>query len=219
MGTPPHRWPGPSPCIGWTARDLVAHVVDFSATVLRERAGVARPPPFADFAEPAAASRATRAAVQSVLEDPATPAKVAGWLDGSLSFDLPQHGWDLAVATGQDATIDAGEAEILWPRSRGRRACGTGSARTAGTDRRCRSPAMRRSSTRVLGLLGRDWCWAPAGDACARVRSGDVPADQRQGAVERDAGNAGAEQGPLAGRGPGDGGQRQGHRHGREGVA
>ncbi|MGH9269160.1 MAG: maleylpyruvate isomerase N-terminal domain-containing protein [Acidimicrobiales bacterium] len=163
VGTPPHRWPGPSPCIGWTARDLVAHVVDFSATVLRERAGVARPPPFADFAEPAAPSRATRAAVQSVLEDPATPAKVAGWLDGSLSFDLPQHGWDLAVATGQDATIDAGEAEILWPRSRGRRACGTGSARTAGTDRRCRSPAIRRSST------GSSGCWAATGAGPPRV--------------------------------------------------
>ena len=32
----------------------------------------------------------------------------------SLSFDLPQHGWDLAKATGQDATMDPREVELLW---------------------------------------------------------------------------------------------------------
>ena len=41
--------------------------------------------------------------VARVLDDEATPRKVASHLHWSLSFDLPQHGWDLAVATGQDA--------------------------------------------------------------------------------------------------------------------
>ena len=40
VGTSPDRWTAPSPCDGWTASDVVAHVVDFSAHVLRERAGV-----------------------------------------------------------------------------------------------------------------------------------------------------------------------------------
>ncbi len=113
-GTAPERWSSPSPCEGWTARDVVAHVVDFSAQVLRERAGVSSiaVPAVAD--DPAAAFRAIREAVQRVLDDPATPPDVAYYLEGALSFDLPQHGWDLAVATGQDATMDPEEVELLW---------------------------------------------------------------------------------------------------------
>ncbi len=160
-GTPPERWSSPSPCRGWSARDVVAHVVDFAAKVLREKAGVPAPPAFTDFDDPAAAFRSTREAVQRVLDDPDTPSKVAGYLEGSLSFDLPQHGLDLAVATGQDATMDRDEVEFLW---------------TALT----REPMMwdwQRSNGwygppvpvpedaplqgRVLGLLGRDPRWTP----------------------------------------------------------
>ncbi len=112
--TPPELWSSPSPCDGWSARDVVAHVVDFSAKVLGEKAGISDARRFADFVDPAAAFRSTSEAVQRILDDPDTPAKVAGYLDGSLSFDLPQHGWDLAMATGQDATMDAGEVEYLW---------------------------------------------------------------------------------------------------------
>ena len=159
--TPPELWSSPSPCDGWSARDVVAHVVDFSAKVLGEKAGVSDAPEFTDFDDPAAAFRSTREAVQRVLDHPDTPSKVAGYLEGSLSFDLPQHGWDLAVATGQDATMDRDEVEFLW---------------TALT----REPMMwdwQRSNgwygppvpvpedaplqDRVLGLLGRDPRWTP----------------------------------------------------------
>lgn len=113
-GTPPDRWTAPSPCDGWTASDVVAHVVDFSAQVLRERAGVDDAPRFADFAAPLEAFRAARAVVERLLDDPATPPEVAAYIQWSISFDLPQHGWDLAMATGQDATIAPEEVELLW---------------------------------------------------------------------------------------------------------
>jgi hypothetical protein len=41
------------------------------------------------------------------------PYEVASHIDLSLSFDLPQHGWDLALATGQDASIDPDEVDLL----------------------------------------------------------------------------------------------------------
>ncbi len=159
--TPPNRWSDPSPCNGWAARDVVAHVVDFSAQVLRERAGVSDGPTFTAFDDPARAFRATREAVQRVLDDPDTPSKVAGYLEGSLSFDLPQHGWDLAVATGQDATMDLEEVEYLWTALNGapkiwdwQRANGWYGAPVT-------VPADAPLQDRVLGLLGRDPSWSP----------------------------------------------------------
>ncbi|HZM39027.1 MAG TPA: maleylpyruvate isomerase family mycothiol-dependent enzyme [Acidimicrobiales bacterium] len=113
-GTPPDRWSSPSPCAGWTARDVVIHVVDFSAQVLHERAGIDDAPRFAEFETPLDAFRATRAAVEHVLDDAGTPDGVATYIQWSLGFDLPQHGWDLAMATGQDATIAPEELEIIW---------------------------------------------------------------------------------------------------------
>lgn len=39
---------------------------------------------------------------------------MASFLHWSVSFDLPQHGRDLAVATGQDLTMTADEVQLLW---------------------------------------------------------------------------------------------------------
>ena len=157
--TPPGRWTSPSPCEGWTALDVVAHVVDFSAQVLRDKAGVQDPPVFADYDEPVAAFQAARAVVEQVLDDPATPPRAASHIHWSLSFDLPQHGWDLARATGQDATIDPDELEVLWGALNGdpanwewQRAIGWYGAPLP-------VPEDAPLQDRVLGLLGR----APAG--------------------------------------------------------
>ena len=157
--TSPDRWSSPSPFEGWLARDVVAHVVDYSAQVLREKAGVADAPVFADFEGPAAAFRATRDVLERVLDDPATPRKVASHLHWSLSFDLPQHGWDLAVATGQEPTMDPDEVELLW---------GSLNGDTGNWDWQRASgwygppvpvPEAAVLQDRVLGLLGRDPRW------------------------------------------------------------
>lgn len=159
--TPPERWSVPSPCEGWTAGDVVAHVVDFSAQVLAEKAGVDDAPRFADCAGPLDAFRAARAVVERVLDDPGTSREVATYLQWSISFDLPQHGWDLAMATGQDATIAPEEVELLW---------GTGDPEAFeaafGWQRKngwygppVSVPDDAPLQDRVLGVLGRDPHW------------------------------------------------------------
>jgi uncharacterized protein (TIGR03083 family) len=111
---PPDRWASQSPCEEWLARDVLAHVVGYSAYELRERAGVEPTPAPLAIEDAAAAFRAIRADVERVLEDPATPPDVLRHIDLAVSFDLPQHWWDLAKATGQDATMDPEDVEALW---------------------------------------------------------------------------------------------------------
>lgn len=162
-GTPPDRWSSPSPCDRWSARDVVAHVVDFSAKVLREKAGVSDAPECTDFDDPAVAFRGTREAVQRVLDDPGTPSKVAGYLEGALSFDLPQHGWDLAVATGQDATMDGGEVEFLWTSLTREPMVWEWQRSNGWYGKPVPVPEDAPLQDRVLGLLGRDPRWMPPG--------------------------------------------------------
>ena len=113
--TPHDQWDAPSPCPGWSARDVVAHVIDFHAKVATEELGLDDAPRLGDGDDdPLATFRASRSLVQRVLDDPATPTELATKLEWTVSWDLPQHGWDLAKATGQDATIDPLDLEILW---------------------------------------------------------------------------------------------------------
>ena len=160
-GTPPERWTSPSPCRGWLARDVVAHVVDYSGKVLRERAGLSEVPVFADFDDPATAFRATREVMERVLSDPDTAPKVAGHLEWSVSFDLPQHGWDLAVATGQDPTMDAGEVDLLWGSLNGDPANWEWQRASGWYGAPVPVPDSAPLQDRVLGLLGRDPSWTP----------------------------------------------------------
>ena len=158
VGVPPERWSSPSPCQGWLARDVVSHVIDFSAQVLGEK-GFENPPGSADFDDPLAAFRATRDVVVRVLDDPATPPKVASFLHWSLSFDLPQHGWDLAVATGQDQTMDADELELLWGSLNGDPANWEWQRANGWYGGPVAVPEDAPLQDRVLGLLGRDPDW------------------------------------------------------------
>ena len=168
-GTPTSAWSAPSPCPGWSARDVVAHVVDFHANVLRDEVGIGTAPRLNDDDDPLAVFQESRAIVQSVLDDPATTTELATKLEWTVSWDLPQHGWDLAKATGQDATIDPIDVEILW-----------GPMGSEDPDERAR--ALRNwqwqidngwygqqvpvagdapLQDRVLGFLGRDPNWTP----------------------------------------------------------
>jgi uncharacterized protein (TIGR03086 family) len=158
VATPLERWSSPSPCEGWLARDVVSHIVDFSAQVLREK-GLREPASVRRLRRAARGFRATREFVARLLDDPTTPAKVASFLHWSLSFDLPQHGWDLAMATGQDPTMDADEMELLWGSLNGdpgnwawQRASGWYGSPVA-------VPEDANLQDRVLGLLGRDPHW------------------------------------------------------------
>jgi uncharacterized protein (TIGR03086 family) len=108
---PADQWTNPSPCQDWTAKDVVAHVVQtqgmFLGFVGKELGAI----PSAED-DPAGAWDAARAKVQAQLDDPeGAKAEFDGFsgrstfeaaVDKFLNSDLVMHGWDLARATGQD---------------------------------------------------------------------------------------------------------------------
>ncbi|MGH2759661.1 MAG: TIGR03086 family protein [Actinomycetota bacterium] len=149
-------------CEGWSARDVVAHVVGYTAHELRKTART-EPSPAPSVAEdPADAFRAIRDEVLRVLDDPATTPDVAKFFDAAVSFDLPQHGWDLAKATGQDTTIDPGDVDALWNALSSMPA----SFWEWQVDNDHYAPRVPVSEDappqdRLLGLIGRDPDWEP----------------------------------------------------------
>lgn len=118
---PADKWENPSPCEGWTARDVVRHVIDTQ----REIVGVVDleldEGPSVDT-EPLAAWNTTRESMQRILDDPDLGGReydghfgrttLAATVDGFHCFDLVVHGWDLARATGTDETIPP--ADLQW---------------------------------------------------------------------------------------------------------
>ena len=119
-GVDEERWSAPSPCEGWTARDVVSHLVDTSAMFL---GFIDQEPPSGPSVDddPLGAFTDARDRVQAALDDPTTASKeydgmfgrtsFAKSVDGFLSADLVIHRWDLARATGQDETMPADEVE------------------------------------------------------------------------------------------------------------
>jgi len=115
-------WSNPSPCAGWTARDVVGHLVEWipGPGFLLGSFGIdpGPIPPVGD--DPSGAWAVVRDAVQSALDNSATAARRAdcGPL-GELSFDAAVamtvisdvfvHTWDLARAVGIEAPLDPAE--------------------------------------------------------------------------------------------------------------
>lgn len=113
VNTPAADWAAASPCAGWTAADVVDHVVDTQRDFLAQR-GVdlgERPP------GPPDARWATHlSAVRDALSDEAFAASaydgffgrttVADSMARFYGFDLLVHHWDLARALGQDVAWD-----------------------------------------------------------------------------------------------------------------
>jgi len=118
----PDRWDDPSPCEGWSARDVVQHVADTHAMFLGFVGESVGDAPAVGEA-PLAAWSTARDAVQAALDEPDVAAKTfEGFfgetsfeqaIDRFISFDLVVHGWDLARATGLDEHIDPVEVRRL----------------------------------------------------------------------------------------------------------
>lgn len=106
-------WARPSPVTGWTARDVVYHLIDWLPGFL-ERTGTILPA--VDAIDPVAAWRQRAADVQVLLEtegDREFESPMFGTLtigtavDRFYTGDVWMHSWDLAKALGRD--IDLGE--------------------------------------------------------------------------------------------------------------
>lgn len=162
-------WDAPAPVDGWTARDVVRHLVEWLPGFLAGGSGVALPPgPGADV-DPVGAWRAHTAAVQAVLDDPATPRRMLSnphigevpldrAIDRFYTSDVFLHTWDLARATGQDDRFDPGFCARLLggmePMEQMIRASGQYGPRVA-------VPGNADAQTRLLGFIGRDPRWRP----------------------------------------------------------
>jgi uncharacterized protein (TIGR03086 family) len=174
----PDQWSQPSPCEKWSARDVVAHIIEMHAVMLRPLGRELSPAPSLD-ADPLGAFKAARADIEVILADPAlaeaegdTPSgrlTVAAHVDRVVSADMVFHGWDLARATGQDDTMDVGEVEAAWAgisalppelleQFRTPGAFGPG-VEVFGPEVPVAEDAPLQD--RLLGAIGRDPAWAP----------------------------------------------------------
>ncbi len=120
---PAEGWGATTPCEGWTARDLLDHLIS-SPTHFFDRVGFEPLGPGPDAGEdPRGAFTHVTDSVQAALDDPVKAAKEFDSPMGKLSFegavsqflcgDLLVHQWDLARATGQDEALDADEVRAM----------------------------------------------------------------------------------------------------------
>ena len=115
-------WDAPSPCEGWTARDVLAHVIDTEREFLARVDLAAEETADAD-GDPAARWAAHLAAVDALLADPAVaarphdgafgPTTVGDVLLDFYGFDLIVHRWDLARSQGREARLSEAELTLV----------------------------------------------------------------------------------------------------------
>lgn len=161
------QWDAPTPCDGWTVRDVVAHAIDTERDFLsRQGFGPGVP---VDLADPPTAWRTHAAAVAEVLGRDGVAEReydgyfgrttIAATMADFYGWDLVIHGSDIARATGQPWSISDEEAAALHAT-----ADGWGDAlHSEGVCGAAVPVADDASATdRLLGRLGRDPDWRPA---------------------------------------------------------
>jgi len=163
-------WDAPAPVAGWTARDVVRHLVEWFPGFLAAGAGVRLPAGPGVDADPAGAWQTQSDAVQELLDDPATAQRVLSnphlgevpldqAIDRFYTADVFMHTWDLARATGQDDRLDPEFSAALLagmePMEELIRSSGQYGPRVP-------VPDDADAQTRLLGFIGRDPFWTPA---------------------------------------------------------
>jgi uncharacterized protein (TIGR03086 family) len=165
-------WDAPTPVPQWRARDVVAHLVSWFPPFLAGGTGIELPAGPSVAEDPAAAWEHHRAAVQAVLDDPATEGRVfahvhlpesplAEAVDRFYTTDVLMHTWDLARAGGQDDGLDPDECatllEAMRPMDEVLRGSGHyGPAQPVAAD--------ADGTARLMAFIGRDPQWRPAHD-------------------------------------------------------
>ncbi len=161
-------WSAPAPVDGWTALDVVDHLVSWFRGFL-SAGGIELAPGPSVAGDPVAAWEHHAAGVQGLLDDRGDeefvhpyvgPHPLARAVDQFYVTDVYMHSWDLARATGQEAGLDedfAGQVlEGMRPIEAMLRDSGQyGPAVPVPDD----APAI----DRLMGFVGRDPAWRPAG--------------------------------------------------------
>ena len=119
---PPARWAAPSPCEGWTAADVVGHLVRTQREFLTTHGvDLGEAPDVA--ADPAGAWHAHAQRVAGALADDAVPARAFDGFFGPTTvgaafeqfyvWDMVVHRWDVARAVGADAVLTDEELDRI----------------------------------------------------------------------------------------------------------
>lgn len=120
-GLPAAAWDQPSPCAGWRAREVLAHVIDTERDFVTGH-GISLPDPPAADADPATrwsthVQAMTAALTPEVFERPFDgffgPTTIGAALLDVYGFDLIVHRWDLAQAAGDDLRFSEQEMDTL----------------------------------------------------------------------------------------------------------
>ena len=116
---PADAWSSQAPCEGWTARDVVGHVVRNYRSTAAQATGTELSPEAAELGadeDPVQAWTAAHAHLRSLIADPATkdaqvngpagPTSLEDIAGSLMAMDTHVHTWDLARAVGGDETLD-----------------------------------------------------------------------------------------------------------------
>jgi uncharacterized protein (TIGR03086 family) len=111
----PHQWDAQTPCEQWTARDLLAHVVENHRGVIASVRG-GESEPLSAREDPKQAWENASRAIAEITADPEATAKEmdgptgkmpAGQIIGQfVTMDVLVHTWDLARTIGADERLD-----------------------------------------------------------------------------------------------------------------
>ena len=119
-------WDAPSPCEGWSARDVLAHVIHSQRTFLAERGVDASTSADLDSdpsTDPGDAWRVHLERMRELLADPAVAGMEYDGVFGRTTvgqsivafhgFDLVVHRWDIAAAAGLDERLTDDELDMI----------------------------------------------------------------------------------------------------------
>lgn len=119
---PASAWSNPSPCEGWTARDVVGHLTEWIPAFFGSH-GVEFPAVPSVKDDPVGAWETVQVTIAGALADPIvanrqveTPfstQSLAETVDMIVTGDVFTHTWDLARATGQSETLDPDQLQRM----------------------------------------------------------------------------------------------------------
>jgi uncharacterized protein (TIGR03086 family) len=119
---PSDRWSAGSPCEGWSARDVVRHLIETQREFLMGQDLDLGPAPDVD-ADPVAAWRQHSARVAALLAEPTVsargyegffgPTTIGATFERFYVWDMVVHRWDIARATGADERLTDHELDMI----------------------------------------------------------------------------------------------------------
>lgn len=172
-GVPEAAWGAPTPCTGWTVRQVLNHArIDQQGYGLAITGGRPDSDPFhpadaLDGDPSAELGKVVRAVADAYAGLPADAERVPTPLGplplplaaAAAAMDAGVHAWDIAVATGQDRALPAALAEGIWPAAR-RLVDQLRDAYHVFAPARERAQGYD-SAEALLAFLGRDPHWTP----------------------------------------------------------